>query len=99
LALHEIWLATRENGAVGDEKILGNARIRDHNKELISHPDRKQGPIGRCPRSQRALRIAAKESVAQPWTWRDRVPVFIDYVSSNEEWKGERKSYDYEDNE
>ena len=78
LVLHEIWLATGENGAVGNQKILCDARIRDHNEQLIPHPDGKQWPISSCPRSQRPLRITAKESISQQRTGGDRMSVFID---------------------
>ena len=49
LALHEILLAARENCAVGNEQVLGNARIRNYNKQLVAHPDREKWPISPRP--------------------------------------------------
>jgi hypothetical protein len=36
LTLHEILLATREDRAVGNQQVLGNARIRNYNKQLVA---------------------------------------------------------------
>jgi len=41
LIFHEIWLATGEDRAIGDQQVLGNARIRNHDEELVAHPDRE----------------------------------------------------------
>ena len=49
LALHEILLAAREDRAVGNEQVLGNARIRNYNKQLVAHPDREKWPISPRP--------------------------------------------------
>ena len=47
LILHEILPTTGEDRAVGNQQVLGNARIRDYNKQLVAHPDREEWPI--CP--------------------------------------------------
>jgi hypothetical protein len=41
LILHEILLATGEDGAVVDKKVSGYLRIGYHNNELITHPNRE----------------------------------------------------------
>ena len=38
LVLHEILPTTGEDRAVGNQYILGDARIRDYDKQLVAHP-------------------------------------------------------------
>jgi hypothetical protein len=49
LTLDEILLATGEDGAIGNQQVLGDARIRNYNKQLIAHPDREEWPISPRP--------------------------------------------------
>jgi hypothetical protein len=46
LTLDEILLTTGKDCAVGDQQVLGSACIRNHNKELVAHPEREEWPIG-----------------------------------------------------
>ena len=81
LTLHEIWLATGEDCTVGDQQVLGNACIRDDNKELIAHPERKEWPVNLRPVPQNALRIRANGSATKQWAWGNRVAIFVFEVS------------------
>ena len=45
LTLDEILFTTGKDCAVGDQQVFGNAGIRDHNKELVAHPEREEWPI------------------------------------------------------
>ena len=49
LALDEILFATREDGTVGNQQVLGNTGIRNYNEQLIAHPDREEWPISPGP--------------------------------------------------
>ena len=49
LALDKILFATREDGTVGNQQVLGNAGIRNYNEQLIAHPDREERPISPRP--------------------------------------------------
>jgi hypothetical protein len=45
LVLHEILPTAGEDRAVGNQYVLGDARIRDYNKQLVAHPEREDWPI------------------------------------------------------
>ncbi len=45
LTFNEILHATREDCTVGDHQILGNACVRNYNKELVAHPEREERPV------------------------------------------------------
>ena len=81
LTLYEIWLATGEDCTVGDQQVLGNARIRDDNKELIAHPERKEWPVNLRPVPQNTFRIRANGGVTKQWAWRNWVAIFVFEVS------------------
>ena len=47
LTLDEILLTTGKDCTVGDQQVLGNARIRNYDKELVAHPEREEWSISR----------------------------------------------------
>ena len=69
LIFHEILFPRRKDCAVVNKEFSGNSLIRDHDKELVSHPDRIERAVFLCPSMQCAFGILAKERIAN---WRAR---------------------------
>ena len=84
LVFHEILLTRGEDSSICHEQIPCDLSVRDHDKELISHPDGEQWPIFLCPRVKCTFGILAKESIAGEWTGRDRVSIFVDDIPAEE---------------
>jgi hypothetical protein len=95
LVLHEVQPTTGEDRAVGDQQVLGDASVRDDDKELVAHPDREDWAISPRPSPESALWVTTEESVAEEWTGWNRVPIFVHDVSPEDEGRDERKCYKY----
>ena len=85
LVLHEVQSATGEDRAVGDQQVLGNASIRNHDKELIAHPDREEWSISLSPGAQSALGVPTEEGVAKQWSGRNGMAILVFEVSPEDE--------------
>lgn len=85
LTLHEIWLATGENGTIIDKEFPGNVRIGYHNGELVTHPNREQRSELFGPGINREFRMLPKECVTQKWTGGDRIPISINKIFGKED--------------
>ena len=85
LVLHEVQSSTGEDRAVGNQQVLGNASIRNHDKELIAHPDRDEWPIRLSPGAQSALGVPTEDSVTKRWSGRNGVAILVFDVSPEDE--------------
>jgi hypothetical protein len=63
LVFQKIPFSGRENGAMGNQEISSNVRIRDDDEELGAHPDGEEGSIFLRPIVYCQLGILAKKGI------------------------------------
>lgn len=91
MVLHEIPLPAGENGAVGDEEVFRDLRIRDDDEELVAHEDREQRAKPVRPLVESTLGVLVEEGVAKERTGRNRVALRVGNALANKERYNEIK--------